>query len=104
MEPLPFDIFACLLDTRMASVIVFSCKLQLKVCPGISYATVAADAHRNGRQKLAALLLDYEPRASEQVNFEFSRFYYLRCGNRFRDCILVGWILTCLSLTIRFLS
>lgn len=40
---------------------------KLKVCPGISYATVAADAHRNGRQKLAALLLDYEPRASEQV-------------------------------------
>ncbi|KAG0558247.1 hypothetical protein KC19_10G014100 [Ceratodon purpureus] len=40
---------------------------KLKACPGISYATVAADAHRNGRQKLAALLLDYEPRASEQV-------------------------------------
>jgi hypothetical protein len=41
--------------------------VQLKLCPGISYATVAADAHQNGRQKLAALLLDYEPRASEQV-------------------------------------
>jgi hypothetical protein len=40
---------------------------KLKACPGISYATVAADAHRNGRQKLAALLLDYEPWASEQV-------------------------------------
>ncbi|KAG6541575.1 hypothetical protein Mapa_017028 [Marchantia paleacea] len=40
---------------------------KLKVCPMISYAAVAANAHRKGRRKLAALLLDYEPRSSEQV-------------------------------------
>lgn len=40
---------------------------KLKICPGISYASVAANAHQKGRRKLAALLLDYEPQSSEQV-------------------------------------
>ncbi|KAL2623066.1 hypothetical protein R1flu_003271 [Riccia fluitans] len=40
---------------------------KLKECPMISYAVVAANAHRKGRRKLAAMLLDYEPRSSEQV-------------------------------------
>lgn len=40
---------------------------KLKICPGISYAAVAANAHQKGRRKLAALLLDYEPQSSEQV-------------------------------------
>eukprot|EP00898_Chlorokybus_atmophyticus_P007460 jgi/Chlat1/7715/Chrsp66S07190 len=40
---------------------------KLKACQGISYASIAMDAFSNGRPKLAAMLLDYEPRAAEQV-------------------------------------
>ncbi|KAJ7569267.1 hypothetical protein O6H91_01G069300 [Diphasiastrum complanatum] len=40
---------------------------KLKLCPGISYAAVAAHAYQDGRGKLAALLLDFEPRSAEQV-------------------------------------
>ncbi|CAM6111380.1 unnamed protein product [Calypogeia fissa] len=40
---------------------------KLKICPSIPYAAVAANAYKNGRAKLAALLLDYEPRSSELV-------------------------------------
>eukprot|EP00249_Psilotum_nudum_P017159 c26189_g1_i1 orf=274-2796(+) len=50
-------------DTTILDILVE----KLKICPGISYAAVAANAHRKGRRKLAALLLDYEPQSSEQV-------------------------------------
>ncbi|CAH9107502.1 unnamed protein product [Cuscuta europaea] len=40
---------------------------KLKLCKGISYAAVAAHADKNGRRKLAALLVEHEPRSSEQV-------------------------------------
>eukprot|EP00300_Choanocystis_sp_HF-7_P039385 c5789_g1_i2.p1 GENE.c5789_g1_i2~~c5789_g1_i2.p1 ORF type:complete len:910 (+),score=251.08 c5789_g1_i2:234-2963(+) len=40
---------------------------KLKGCPGVSYAEVASNAHANGLPDLAELILDFEPRASEQV-------------------------------------
>ncbi|PPS07180.1 hypothetical protein GOBAR_AA13467 [Gossypium barbadense] len=40
---------------------------KLKLCRGISYAAVAAHADKNGRRKLAAMLVEYEPRSSKQV-------------------------------------
>ncbi|XP_072968310.1 protein VACUOLELESS1 isoform X2 [Typha angustifolia] len=40
---------------------------KLQLCKGISYAAVAAHADNIGRQKLAALLVDHEPRSSKQV-------------------------------------
>lgn len=42
---------------------------QLKLCKGISYAAVAAHADKNGRRKLAAMLVEHEPRSSKQVLF-----------------------------------
>ncbi|XP_020529347.1 protein VACUOLELESS1 isoform X2 [Amborella trichopoda] len=40
---------------------------KLKICKDISYAAVAAHANQSGRRKLAAMLVEYEPRSSEQV-------------------------------------
>ncbi|KAA8526197.1 hypothetical protein F0562_008064 [Nyssa sinensis] len=40
---------------------------KLKLCKGISYAAVAAHADKNGRRKLAAMLVEHEPRSSKQV-------------------------------------
>ncbi|XP_017785891.1 PREDICTED: vacuolar protein sorting-associated protein 16 homolog [Nicrophorus vespilloides] len=40
---------------------------KLGYTPGISYSEIAKTASDNGRTKLAIKLLDYEPRASEQV-------------------------------------
>ncbi|XP_059629226.1 protein VACUOLELESS1 [Cornus florida] len=40
---------------------------KLKLCKGISYAAVAAHADNNGRRKLAAMLVEHEPRSSKQV-------------------------------------
>eukprot|EP00257_Ricinus_communis_P020163 XP_015579335.1 protein VACUOLELESS1 isoform X1 [Ricinus communis] len=40
---------------------------KLKLSKGISYAAVAAHADKSGRRKLAAMLVDYEPRSSKQV-------------------------------------
>lgn len=34
---------------------------------GVSYAAVAKHADNNGRRKLAAMLVDQEPRSSKQV-------------------------------------
>lgn len=42
-------------------------ELQLKLCKGISYAAIAAHADNTGRRKLAALLVDHEPRSSKQA-------------------------------------
>lgn len=51
---------------------------QLKLCKGISYAAVAAHADKNGRRKLAAMLVEHEPRSSKQViNKKMKRYQYL---------------------------
>lgn len=42
--------------------------LQLKLCKGISYAAVAAHADKSGRRKLAAMLVEHEPRSTKQVS------------------------------------
>jgi len=42
--------------------------LQLKLCKDISYAAIAAHADKSGRRKLAAMLVDHEPRAFQQVH------------------------------------
>lgn len=47
---------------------------QLKICKGISYAAVAAHADKSGRRKLAAMLVEHEPRSSKQVSFFFNLF------------------------------
>ncbi|CAA2961645.1 VACUOLELESS1 [Olea europaea subsp. europaea] len=40
---------------------------KLKICKGISYAAVAAHADKNGRRKLAAMLVEHEPHSSKQI-------------------------------------
>lgn len=35
--------------------------------PGLSYSEIAMTAHKTGHSKLATMLLDYEPRAGDQV-------------------------------------
>ncbi|KAI9177733.1 hypothetical protein LWI28_018573 [Acer negundo] len=40
---------------------------KLELCKCISYAAVAAHADKSGRRKLAAMLVEYEPRSSKQV-------------------------------------
>ncbi|CAK9168385.1 unnamed protein product [Ilex paraguariensis] len=40
---------------------------KLRLCRGISYAAIAAHADKNGRRKLAAMLIEHEPRSSKQV-------------------------------------
>lgn len=44
---------------------------QLRICKGISYAAVAAQADKSGRRKLAAMLIEHEPRSSKQVCLSF---------------------------------
>lgn len=39
----------------------------MKLCKGISNAAVAAHADKCGRRKLAAMLVEHEPRSSKQV-------------------------------------
>ncbi|KAK6912435.1 Vps16, C-terminal [Dillenia turbinata] len=40
---------------------------KLRICKGLSYAAVAAHADKTGRRKLAAMLVEHEPRSSKQV-------------------------------------
>ncbi len=40
---------------------------KLQAIPGISYAEIASTAYKSGRPKLATRLLDYEPRAADQI-------------------------------------
>ncbi|KAL2496651.1 Protein VACUOLELESS1 [Forsythia ovata] len=40
---------------------------RLKICKGISYAAVATHADKNGRRKLAAMLVEHEPHSSKQI-------------------------------------
>ncbi|CAI9757174.1 unnamed protein product [Fraxinus pennsylvanica] len=40
---------------------------KLKICKGISYAAVASLADKNGRRKLAAMLVEHEPHSSKQI-------------------------------------
>lgn len=48
--------------------------LQIKLCKGISYAAIAAHADKSGRRKLAAMIVDHEPRSSKQVRDALSSF------------------------------
>ncbi|KAL7232008.1 hypothetical protein ACSBR2_010094 [Camellia fascicularis] len=41
---------------------------KLKICKSISYVAVAAHADKSGRRKLAAMLVEHEPRSSKQVS------------------------------------
>ncbi len=52
-----------LTDAAVAETIVE----KLSVCPGISYAEIAATAYTAGKPELATMLLDHEPRAAKQV-------------------------------------
>lgn len=52
-----------------AIFIMMHFEFQLKLCKGISYAAVAAHADKSGRRKLAAMLVEHEPRSSKQVCF-----------------------------------
>jgi len=49
------------------TIIVNEIVSKLKSAPGVSFAEIAATADRAKRRQLATMLLDYEPRASEQV-------------------------------------
>jgi hypothetical protein len=40
---------------------------KLQLCKGISYAAVATHADNCGRRKLAAMLVEHEPRSTKQV-------------------------------------
>ncbi|KAL7087130.1 hypothetical protein ACP275_13G047200 [Erythranthe tilingii] len=40
---------------------------KLKICKGISYAAVASHADKSGRRKLAAMLVEHEPRSAKQI-------------------------------------
>lgn len=51
--------------------------VQLKLCKGISYAAVAAHADKNNRRKLAAMLIEHEPRPSKQVGMALQLFLCL---------------------------
>lgn len=51
-------------DTREAHIQIVS---KLRSCPSVSFAQVAATANENGHMQLATTILDYEPRATEQV-------------------------------------
>lgn len=63
--------FVCLFVCSNIYIIFFFFfgEFQLKICRGISYAAVAAHADKNGRRKLAAMLIEHEPRSSKQVRF-----------------------------------
>lgn len=52
-------------------------EFQLRLCKGISFAAVAAHADKNGRRKLAAMLVEHESRSSKQVlSFSFSFLFF----------------------------
>ena len=51
-------------------------EFQLRLCKGISFAAVAAHADKNGRRKLAAMLVEHESRSSKQVNSFFPLFIF----------------------------
>ena len=45
---------------------------KLRTSATMSYAQIADTAHKMGRTQLAAMLLDYEPKAAEQVTLVFA--------------------------------
>lgn len=49
---------------------------RLQTVPGISYAKIASTAHKSGNPELATMLLDYEPRAADQVPLLISMQQY----------------------------
>ncbi|CAL5343921.1 unnamed protein product [Camellia sinensis] len=46
---------------------------KLKIYRSISYAAVAAHADKSGRRKLAAMLVEHEPRSSNHFVRDFGR-------------------------------
>eukprot|EP01112_Ceratiomyxa_fruticulosa_P007909 TRINITY_DN2060_c0_g1_i1.p1 TRINITY_DN2060_c0_g1~~TRINITY_DN2060_c0_g1_i1.p1 ORF type:complete len:827 (+),score=180.52 TRINITY_DN2060_c0_g1_i1:187-2667(+) len=50
-------------DSEITNLIV----QKLEKVPGVSYAEIASAAYKFGRPRLATMLLDYEPRAADQV-------------------------------------
>ncbi|KAI8026144.1 Protein VACUOLELESS1 [Camellia lanceoleosa] len=46
---------------------------KLKICRSLSYAAVAAHADKSGRRKLAAMLVEHEPRSSNHFVRDFDR-------------------------------
>lgn len=64
--PKKFCYMVCLFSVNIISKMLFL-EFQLRLCKGISYAAVAAHADKNGRRKLAAMLVEHEPRSSKQV-------------------------------------
>ncbi|PRP78635.1 hypothetical protein PROFUN_13509 [Planoprotostelium fungivorum] len=54
-------------STASPDEVLLSIVDKLKNSPGVSYAEIASIAHLNGNTDLATRLLDYEPRAAEQV-------------------------------------
>jgi uncharacterized protein YceK len=52
-------------DEKLRDTIV----AQVSGCPTVRYATIAAHAQATGRKGLAALLLEHEARAAEQVSY-----------------------------------
>lgn len=64
-------------------------EFQLKLCKGISYAAVAAHADKSGRRKLAAMLVEHEPRSSKQVTFFLNLFFFV--AKRYVQWCKVGY-------------
>lgn len=59
----------------------------MKICKGISYAAVAAHADKSGRRKLAAMLVEHEPRSSKQVKFKLF-LVFLSIRHPLKDLII----------------
>lgn len=59
--------FIIIVPNGMSQMMFF--EFQLKLCKGISFAAVAAHADKSGRRKLAAMLVEHEPRSTKQVIF-----------------------------------
>ncbi len=49
---------------------------KLKHCENISYADIASAADLAGRRRLAIMLLDFEPRAADQVSSYICSYFY----------------------------
>lgn len=76
--------------------------LQIKLCKGISYAAIASHADNSGRRKLAAMIVDHEPRSSKQVRDASSSFDAFEYYNYIMWKILyLIWWDTCVTKNLR---
>lgn len=110
----PFLIMLCVLLLHLQANQSPSYIFQLKLSKGISYAAVAAHADKNGRRKLAAMLVEHEPRSSKQVLFSSIYLFFkifLPCFLSFipwaETYIMKMWkksVVLILILCFRFLS